>query len=162
MTSNIQKSGRQLMADRRIGIARDKTDFVKDLMAGEDGKGPFRLQVDALAFAAVLGANRNRKVPLNETSKDPIRQEVFQRYDILFNLLAIYDTNDPKILADTDEMDDKRATIFEEYANGGLEILQEELKGSVDYLDEILLMIADQRKKLEGEEEEFDLSKILE
>ena len=152
------------MADRRIGIARDKTNFVKDLMAGEDGKGPFRLQVDILAFAAVLGANRNRKVPLNETIKDPIRQEVFTRqgYDILFNLLAIYDTNDPKILTDTDEMDDKRATIFEEYANGGLEILQEELKGSVDYLDDVLLMIADQRKKFEGEEEEFDLSKILE
>ncbi len=152
------------MADRRIGIARDKANCVKDLMAVEDGKGPFRLQVDALAFAAVLGANRNRKVPLNETIKDPIRQEVFTRqgYDILFNLLAIYYSNDPKILADTDEMDDKRATIFEEYANGGLEILQEELKGSVDYLDEILLMIADQRKKLEGEEEEFDLSKILE
>ena len=152
------------MPDRRIRISKDKVDFVKDLTMVEDVKGLFKLQVDVLAFAAVFGASRNKKVPLGETAKDPIRQEVFDRqgYDTLFNLLAVFDTNDPKVLADTDEMDNKRATIFEEYANGGLEILQEELKGSVDYLDEVLLMIADQRKKLEGEEEEFDISKILE
>lgn len=152
------------MTDRRIRIAKDKVDFVKQLLIDEDGKGLFKYQVDVLAFAAVLGANRRHKMPLGETVKDPIRQDIFNRqgYDTLFNLLAIFNTNDPKVLSDTDEMDDRRATIFEEYANGGLEILREEVKGSVDYIDEILLMIADLRKKLKGEEEEFDLGRILE
>lgn len=152
------------MADRRISISKDKSDFVKELLLDEDRKGLFKYQVDALAFAAVLGANRNRRVPLGETTKEPIRQDVFirQGYDTLFNLLSVFATSDPKVLADTDEMDDKRATIFEEFSNGGLEILKEEVKGSLDYLDAILLMIAEQRRKLKGEEEELDIGKILE
>jgi dnd system-associated protein 4 len=152
------------MPDRRIRIAKDKGDLVKELLIDEDGKGLFKYQVDVLAFAAVLGANRNHRVPLGETMRDPIRQDIFirQGYDTLFNLLAVFDTNDPKVLADTDEMDDRRATIFEEFANGGLEILKEEVKGSLDYLDAILLMIAEQRRKLKGEEEELDIGKILE
>lgn len=153
------------MADRRINIAKDKADFVKSLLIGENDKGLFNLQVDVLSFAAVLGANKDRKSPLGETTKEPIRQEVFygQGYDTVINLLAVFNTNDPNILANSDEMDDKRVTIFEEYANGGLEILSEEVKGSQVYLDNILLMIAAQRRKLEGEEEEgFELTQILE
>ena len=153
------------MADRRIHIANDKTDFIKSLLIGENDKGLFNYQYDVLSFAAVLGANKNRKLPLGETSKDPIRQEVFNRqgYDTIINLLAVFNSNDPNILADSDEMEDKRATIFEEYANGGLEILREEVKGSLDYLDDILLMITEQRRKFEGKEEEgFELSQILE
>jgi len=153
------------MADRRIQIARDKADFVKSLLIGENDKGLFNLQVDVLSFAAVLGANKDRKSSLGETTKDPIRQEVFNRqgYDTVINLLAVFNTNDPNILANSDEMENKRVTIFEEYANGGLEILSEEVKGSIDYLNDVLLMITEQRRKFDGEEEEgFELAQILE
>jgi len=165
MTLSIQRLERCLMADRRIHIAKDKMDFVKSLLIGENDKGLFSYQYDVLSFAAVLGANRDRKSPLGETTKDPIRQEVFNRqgYDTIINLLAVFNSNDPNILANSDEMEDKRATIFEEYANGGLEILSEEVKGSLDYLDDVLLMIAEQRRKFGDKEEEgFDLAQILE
>lgn len=153
------------MADRRIQMAKDKADFVKSLLIDDSDKGLFKLRVDVLSFAAVLGANKDRKSPLGETTKEPIRQEVFNGhgYDTIINLLAVFNTNDPNILANSDEMEDKRATIFEEYANGGLEILREEVKGSLDYLNDILLMITEQRRKFDGEDEEgFELAQILE
>jgi len=154
------------MADRRIHIASDKADFIKELLIDDSDKGLFKLKADVLSFAAVLGANKGRKSPLRETTKEePIRQEVFNRqgYDTVINLLAVFNTNDPKVLADSDEMEDKRATIFEEYANGGLEFLSDELRGSQNYLDNILLMITEHRRKLEGDEEDsLEIAHILE
>ena len=61
--------------------------------------------------------------------------------DTLINLLAITDTNDPQILANTDEMAQMRATIFEEFANGGLALLKHKLKGEVNYTTPLLLLM---------------------
>ena len=52
-----------------------------------------------------------------------------------------------------------RVQIFEEYANGGLEVLQNALQGSVDYTDGILLLLLDEKDK--GDQEDFDLSRFL-
>lgn len=153
------------MADRRIRMPKDKADFVKQLTNGDGTSGPFRLQADVLAFAASLGANRDCFTEFSDTTKDPIRYEVFERqgYDTLINLLAIYKEKDPLVLADNDEMEDRRATIFEEYANCGLQLLQEELKGSVDYARDLLLLLAKERtKKDRGADEGFDLANLIE
>jgi dnd system-associated protein 4 len=137
------------MIDRRIRIPKDKSEFIRQLLAADDGAGPFHLIVDVLAFASMLGAVKKNWVPLKEATKEPIRYDVLERqgYDTVVNLLAVFKTNDPGILADEDVKIDERATIFEGYANGGLEILHEKLKGSSDYLNEILLMIGERRKK---------------
>lgn len=155
------------MADRRIRIAKDKVQLVKELSVQEGGKGFFRHMVDILAFSAALGYARNNRSPLNEPAKvpDPIRHSVFQThgYDTIINLLAVSDSEDPGILANRDDMEDKRAAIFEEYANGGLEILDRELKGAIDYLDTTLLLIAGERSRNEEETESgFDLTKLME
>src|SRR5262245_21809888 len=135
MISSTQRLGRCQMIDRRVRFAKDKVEIIKELVASEQTTGPFRLQADVLAFAAALGATRRFPIELGEATTEPIRQEVFDRqgYDTLINLLAVHHADDPLVLADSDEMEDRRITIFEEYANGGLQILQEELKGSVDY-----------------------------
>ena len=56
---------------------------------------------------------------------------------------------------------EKRNYIFEEYANGGLEILQAEFRGAVDYSERLLLIFSSERVKQEEQKEEFDLSKFL-
>ncbi|MFM6860609.1 MAG: DNA phosphorothioation-associated protein 4, partial [Dolichospermum sp.] len=55
----------------------------------------------------------------------------------------------------------QRNGIFEEYANGGLEILQNELRGAVDYSERILLFLSYERANNPKEEKEFDLTKFL-
>ena len=70
---------------------------------------------------------------------------VREKLDTLINLLAITHTGEPEVLARNDEMEDLRATIFEEFANSGLSILEEKLKGEVKYTQALLLMMKDSR-----------------
>lgn len=137
------------MADRRVRVPKDKVDLVKRLLAVEGGIGPFKLQADVIAFAAALGARRGVLVPVDEGTKEPIRQEVFERqgYDTLINLLAVYHEKNPTVLANTDAAEDRRLTIFEQYANGGLQVLQQELRGSVDYVESIMLLAQTERER---------------
>ncbi len=152
------------MADKRIKIAKDKAKLVKDLKASDDTTGPFQTYVDVMVFAAALGAKRKKRVPLVEIARDldPIRRDYFDnnRSELLINLLAISETQDQKILADDDKSDEQRIKIFEEYANGGLEILQEELRGAVDYSERIILILSSEREK-QQQEEDFDLNRFL-
>jgi dnd system-associated protein 4 len=153
------------MAERRIGYAKDKAEIIKRLLNAEDGTGPFKLIADVLVFAAAFGLRRNKRVPLGESQAEPIRQEVFDRqgYDTMMNLLALHGAKStgPEILADSDAMIEERATIFEQYANGGLEILQDELRGALNPLETTILLInaerASPREGLEG----FDLAKLV-
>ena len=122
------------MIERRIRFAKDKQELVKRFLSSDDGAGPFRLQADVLAFAASLGASRGRREPLPEALGEPIRQEVFDRqgYDTLVNLLAVQAEMSAAVLEDSDEMIARRASIFEEFANGGLSILAEETQRPVE------------------------------
>jgi len=151
------------MLERRIRYAKDKGDVIKRLVANEDTTSPFKLIADVLVFAAAFGLARNKRTTLGETLGEPIRQEIFDRqgYDTFINLLAVHAENDPTVLSDADEKVERRARIFEEYANGGLEQIQEELKGAVDSLESILLMISAQRKSEIKEVGAFDLAKLV-
>ena len=152
------------MADRRIRISSSQANLVKRLLRSEDSTGPFRLQVDVLAFAASVGAGKQRRREFSDQTKEPIRYEVFERqnYVPLMNLLAVCAENDPRVLADTDQMEDTRATIFEEFASGGLEIIEQELQGAVDDQAALLMMIASQRSgDVPPAAGDFDLRKFL-
>ena len=152
------------MIDRRIGYSKDKLDIIKRLVSADDNFGPFRRIADALVFAAALGQKRNKHLPLRGSRAEPIRQEVFDQhgYDTVINLLALHAEGKPEVLADSDELIERRASIFEEYANGGLEILREELRGAVDTLETIVLMINSERGGSEsGGFEGFDLTKVV-
>lgn len=155
------------MSANRIRVAKDKADLVKALTVGNDTTGPFQTFADAIAFAAALGAKRKRRVPLQEISKkEPgaIAQDIFisRGYDTLIKLLAIAESKDIKIISPADiDAEETRIQIFEEYANGGLEILQEELRGAVDYSDRLLLILISERNKEERVEGEFDLTRFM-
>lgn len=155
------------MSANRVRVAKDKADLVKALTVGNDTTGPFQTFADAIAFAAALGAKRKRRVPLQEISKkEPgaIAQDIFisRGYDTLIKLLAIAESKDIKIISPADiDAEETRIQIFEEYANGGLEILQEELRGAVDYSDRLLLILISERNKEERVEGEFDLTRFM-
>ncbi|MDM9381437.1 DNA phosphorothioation-associated protein 4 [Chlorogloeopsis sp. ULAP01] len=151
------------MAASRIKIAKDKVELVRALVASKDTTGPFQTYVEAITFAAALGAKHKKRIPLEGIAKDlsPLRQDYFPgSFALLINLLAIVETTDINILGDNDIADEQRIHIFEEYANGGLEILQNELRGAVDYSERLLLILNSERFKQE-KQEEFDLSKFL-
>lgn len=152
------------MAANRIRVAKDKAELVKSLVASKDTTGPFQTYVEVMVFAAALGAKHQKKVPLEVISKDlsPLRQEYFtSSFAMLINLLSVTETKDIQVLRDDDIADEQRIHIFEEYANGGLEIIQNELRGAVDYSERLLLILSSERFNIEQQEEEFDLSKFL-
>ncbi|WP_353929587.1 DNA phosphorothioation-associated protein 4 [Okeanomitos corallinicola TIOX110] len=151
----------------RIRVAKDKADLVKALISTDGGNGPFQTFADVIVFAAALGVKYKKRVPFEEVSKRepaPIRLEVFavSGYDVLIKLIGITETQDIKILSpDEEEYEKQRHEIFEEFANGGLEILQNELRGSIDYTNQILLFLQHEIFSNDKEDEEFNLTKFL-
>ncbi len=151
----------------RIRVAKDKAELVKGLTSSDGGTGPFNTFADVIVFAAALGAKHKKRVALGEISKrepSPIPQEQFivRGYNTVINLIAIAEIQDIKVLSlEEGNNNEKRNYIFEEYANGGLEILQAEIRGAVDYSERILLMLSSERYLDTSEEEDFDLSKFL-
>jgi len=152
------------MIDRRVRYSKDKADFVGKLVYSDESKtAPFKQKSDALAFAAALGLKRDRKTTLGNSYAEPIRLSVFegQGYDILINLIALHEKEDPKLLSNSPADVDHRVTIFEEYANGGLEILMQELSGVVDITESILLLVNSERQRTHEELKTFDLSSLI-
>lgn len=155
------------MAVPRIRVAKDKAEFVQTLVEGDGSTSPFQTYADVLAFAAALGAKAKRRVPLGTISTAepaPISLEIFisRGYDVLMKLLAIAETGEAKILSAYDpNAETQRVQIFEEYANGGLEKLREELRGAVDYTERLLLVLSAERFPEERTAGEFDLTRFL-
>lgn len=117
-------------------------------------KEVFETYKDALVFAACLGFNRNKRVPFEKTS-EPINIQIFRDSfdEMVMNVLAVAETDQPFAIAKDQEAEKIR--IFEEYACGGLEIMQNEIgHGSFD--ESLLIMI------LEEEGSEKILSEIKE
>jgi dnd system-associated protein 4 len=135
------------MADARVKIAKDKAELVKALKEGNNMNGPFQTYADVIAFAAMLGASQGTRVPFKEISiKDPdqVPQDQFKsRY--IIDLIAVNSTGSPNILLNDEASDRQRIEIFQEYANAGFEILSQKLSGSVDYLDQILLLLKSEK-----------------
>jgi dnd system-associated protein 4 len=136
------------MSENRIRVAKDKAELVKSLIASSENNSPFGTFADVILFAAVLGAKHKQRRPLGEISKKepgPISIEIFlaRGYDPVMKLIAIAATENINVISpDRSDVEQQRIQIFEEYANGGLEILDRELCGAVDYTERILLMLS--------------------
>ena len=155
------------MALPRIKVAKDKSELVKKLLDTKGSTGTFQTYADVVAFAASFGAKCQHRLPIKEVSHNepaPISLEIFisRGYDNLIKLIAVVETQDISILATQDsEAEEARVKIFEEYANGGLERLRNELRGAVDYTERLLLVMGAERFKEDTTDEEFDLSRFL-
>jgi dnd system-associated protein 4 len=136
------------MSEHRIRVARDKAELVKSLIGSTENNSPFQTYADVILFAAVLGAKNKQRTPLGEISKKepgPISIEIFiaRGYDPVMKLIAIAATENINVIApDRSDVEQQRIQIFEEYANGGLDLLDRELCGAVDYTERILLIFS--------------------
>ncbi len=154
------------MGIQRVRIAQDKAELVQSLLAEAKTTGAFNTYADVVAFAAALGVRRKISSKLGKISQRepaPIAVEIFisRGYDWLINLIAITETSNPKVLASQDtNAEAARLEIFEEYANGGLGLLQDELRGAVDFTERLLLILMAERFEA-NTTEEFDLSRFL-
>ena len=154
------------MALPRVRVAKDKAELVQKLLDAKGTTGTFQTYADVIAFAASLGAKYQQRVPLSEISSSepaPISLEVFisRGYDSLIKLIAVVETQDLKILSPDTATEEQRVLIFEEYANGGLKKLRDDLRGAVDYTERLLLILSTERFPAENTGEEFDLSRFL-
>ena len=150
------------MAIARVYVSEDKAELVRNLRSAPGNTGPFRTYADVVTFAAVVGFNGSRKVPLDSYSRkepDPVPQEQFRNANII-GWVALADSQDPAILRDDDDCDRQRVEIFQEYVNGGLEILATDLSGTVDYAEQLLLILKVQKDAGQSDQE-FDLSPFL-
>lgn len=115
---------------KRIHRAKDKEGIITDLTAPEFGvfKEIWRL----LIFAAAIGFHNGRRDPLEAVDQGKgIDQATFGNsptWPGILYLLSLNETQTEEVMRATEEAEDLRIRIFEEYANGGLSILQEHFK----------------------------------
>ena len=151
----------------RIKVAKDKADLVQKLLDTKGTTGTFQTYADIIAFAASMGIKHQQRLELTEISQSepaPISLEVFisRGYDRLIKLIAVSEAKNINILSTEDAaIEAERILIFEEYANGGLARLRQELRGAVDYSERLVLILNAERMAIANDGEEFDLSRFL-
>lgn len=126
---------------RRIQRAADKEPLVQTLTTGENP--PFKEIWRLLLFAAAVGQSRGRREPLkNVESGKAIPANILSSNSNVWPgfqyLMALVEKDDAAVLGGGDALDDDRLRLFEEYANGGLSIIQEELEKGSYLLDAFL------------------------
>jgi dnd system-associated protein 4 len=111
--------------DRRVRRAKDKEAVITELTTD----GVFTTIREVLVFAAALGYQRGIRRPITEAS-EPVRWDTMIKSPYLEAIVDMICAADgeakPELLADSHL--DERLKTFEEFANGGLEILQKELR----------------------------------
>lgn len=107
---------------RRVRRPKDKEAIMLRLTQGNDNV--FSTFVDLLCFAACLGYSRDLSVPF-ENSSEPVPWHIFEssNKDSVVNLIAAVASDDYGIVG-IDRFDEK-LKVFEQYANGGLQLLSE-------------------------------------
>lgn len=155
------------MAVHRVRIGKDKATLVETLTLGNESRGAFETYADVVMFAAVYGGKYQKLVPLTQgVSADPapISLEIFisRGYEWDIQLLAIALSEDTNLLSPYEwEAQAHRVTLLEQAANGGLELLEQESRGAVDYGDRLLLLLNQVRLGTSETTTEFDLRHFL-
>lgn len=126
------------MSIRRIKRPKDKEDVFLALTEGNEAV--FKTYKDLMLFSACVGYAESSRKKLEKGSLEPIDFSVFSGEcdSAIINMIALAETGDPKIFEDRDDI----FTMFEEYANAGLEILRRKvidapgniLDNLIDYL----------------------------
>src|SRR5450759_348558 len=84
---------------------------------------------DTLLFAAEVGVHFKRRAPSSSAAGDPIRYETLtvpSFSEAVISMSAAKEVDDDPEIMDSSRIEE-RVNIFEEYANGGLEYIQEQV-----------------------------------
>lgn len=137
---------------KRIQRASDKEEIIKSLMS--DQVGVFKEIWKLLLFAAQVGVKNNTRTPLK--AADPgkgIDQSTFGNcpaWPGVLYLMTLAETQKSESLSGSQDAEDERVAVFQEYANGGLAILQEFFTGRPIDLDGLLAFIETQKEEPTG------------
>lgn len=132
---------------RRINYAKNHESLLEELVRSSDNSGPFETKARCLIYAASFGTSfgsDDGRKEMPEKKGESIRYDVFQSPDFedFIASLAVFAKKDIKILEDNEDAANERVTIFEEFANCGLERLESELKGEANKTDGIALLLS--------------------
>ena len=116
---------------RRIQRSQGKEELVKQLTTGENAA--FGEIWRLLLFSAMLGYKLGRREPLGPKDSGKAMMESYFANSpawpgVLF-LLGVVETQNTDVMIATEDAENTLLNIFEEYANGGLAYLNEQLKG---------------------------------
>ena len=112
----------------RVRRPKEFEGFMSKLRGDEGGDKVFNNYKDCIIFCAALCAKRGKNFKESfDDSAEPVLIQVFHgEYDNAFiNALAIFDTGDAMVISP--DRQDERIRILEEYACGGLRLLESEL-----------------------------------
>ena len=128
---------------KRIQRAKDKEELIQKLIS--DQLGVFKEIWRVLLFAAQIGFTNGAREPLEDvdTSKG-IDQSTFGNSPVwpgILYLMALIEEDDTFCLGGSQKAEDLRIKIFQEYANGGLCILDKFFEDNTLDLDGILKFI---------------------
>ena len=109
----------------RIYINESHHEIYKDLTAEkEDSPQPFKTMKDLFLCATLVGYQRGERMPLEKGIGIFAWAQFSAQEDVpVLRALAIAETGDVNVLANQDEL----LTIAEEYANGGIVEIQEQV-----------------------------------
>lgn len=150
LTSGTRTSGKKRagVGMKRIQRASDKEEIIKSLMS--DQVGVFKEIWKLLLFAAQVGVKNNARTPLK--AADPgkgIDQTTFGNcpaWPGVLYLMTLAETQKSESLSGSQDAEDERVSVFQEYANGGLKILQDFFAGRPIDLDGLLAFIETQNE----------------
>ncbi|MEX2580484.1 MAG: DNA phosphorothioation-associated protein 4 [Verrucomicrobiales bacterium] len=144
---------------KRIHRARDKEEIIAALL--NEQVGVFKEIWRLLLFAAQVGMQDGRREPLSAIdSGKGIDQSTFGNcpsWPGVCHLMSLVEMDSSEALTGSAEAEDLRLAVFQEYANGGLSILQDYFQDRVVDLAGVLSFI-DERSKKSAEDPDLDLA----
>ena len=121
-----------MRAVRRLERHEDLVRLLADDPHPEAGRSIFPTMRDLMCFAAVLGFQEERRMPLDGKTQE-IDARIWRADELATDLLFLIPLAATRSLALAQpDSEDELVSIFEEYANGGLEILEEWFRETPD------------------------------
>jgi len=132
------------------------------LMQEMQNEAKFATYRDILLFAAAVGFQQQRRVSFTASSGDPIRYGVLTDpgfSDTLINMIAANVVSDPEIMDNTRL--EERIKIFEEFANGGLEYIQEQVNVRRQPVDLVVIDLVTEALVDSGGAKQLSVNQLL-
>jgi dnd system-associated protein 4 len=146
------------MSRRRIRRPKEQEDIYKSLTDSSEF-GIFATYKDVFMLAGSIGfMEKKRKSFTGSAEGIPWTVFTLETDEALINAVALAETEDISLLEDDSDTFDKKMTIFEEYAAGGLEVINNKLMENPklalnSYFDLIISMeneVNDKDRNLKG------------
>ena len=129
------------------------------------GNSPDRLfenMKEVYMVALLMGFFNSYRKPLTKTSKDPIRINIFDANDKnVMDIIALMEKKDLSLLINEEEQFEEKMRMLEEYANGGIDLLEKMLFKPLPSYDGLLKFIESYAPE-NNDAEQVDINSMIE